>query len=101
MTETAGKLQRSWRVKPGTGFEWRRWGDECIVYNDATGDTHLFSTVALYILDELSKQPVPIDSLATCLFGGENSKEDMDVIQHLSDVLRDLQTLELVEPLTE
>ena len=98
MIETEGKFQRFWQIKLGSRFEWRCWGDECVVYNNATGDTHLFSTAALYMLDELSKQPTPVNSLAVSLFGSE---EDMDVMQRLYDMLLELHTLELVEPLTE
>lgn len=101
MIETEGKFQQFWRIKPGICFEWRRWDDECAVYNDATGDTHLFSTVTLHVLDELSKQPAPVHSLALSLFGDEDTPENIDVMQRLSDMLSELQTLELVEPLTE
>lgn len=101
MIEVESKFQQSWRIKPDMQFGWHCWEDECVVYNDATGDTHLFSTVVLFMLNELSKRPAPVHRLAASLFGGEEDKEEMDVMQRLYDLLLELHALELVEPLTE
>jgi PqqD family protein of HPr-rel-A system len=34
-----------WRLSPGAVLTWRSWGDEYVVFNAQTGDTHLLDTV--------------------------------------------------------
>lgn len=101
MTESESDFQRIWLINPESRIVWCRWGEECVVYNDSTGNTHLFKPVVLYLLDELSQAPASVDHLAKSLFGQDDGEDDMDVKQRLHEMLRDLDALEFVESLTE
>lgn len=101
MTESESNFQRIWRINPAARPVWHRWGEECVVYNDSTGNTHLLTPVVLYLLDELSQQPAPVSLLATSLFEQDDGEDGTDVKQRLHEMLCDLGALEFVEPLTE
>lgn len=51
MRQAAG--ERHWRLVPGQRLRARQWGDEFVVYNDMSGDTHLVDAEAMEFLREL------------------------------------------------
>ena len=42
----------------------RRWGDEVVVYDDHSGDTHIFEDVAGQMLERLRHASADVDELA-------------------------------------
>lgn len=42
-----------WRLVPGQLLRARQWGDEFVVYNDLSGDTHLVDAGAMDLLRQL------------------------------------------------
>lgn len=44
---------RHWRLVPGQLLRARQWGDEFVVYNDLSGDTHLLDAGAMDLLHQL------------------------------------------------
>lgn len=52
-----------WRVVGDSALEWQCWGDECVVYFLASGDTHLFSGFGAAALKVLAEGPVDGDAL--------------------------------------
>ena len=42
----------------------RRWGDEVVVYDDHSGDTHIFEDVAGQMLERLQFTSAHVDELA-------------------------------------
>ncbi len=41
----------------------RRWGDQAVVYDDRTGDTHLLGALAVDVLRQLERSPLDRDAL--------------------------------------
>ena len=41
----------------------RRWGDEAVVYDDRTGDTHLLGSFAIEVFGQLMQAPLSRDAL--------------------------------------
>lgn len=37
-----------WRLSPGAEFHRRVWGEECVLFNSESGDTHLLDSVAAF-----------------------------------------------------
>jgi len=42
-----------WRLIHGQTLQQRRWGDETVLYNDLSGDTHLLGETAICLLHAL------------------------------------------------
>jgi PqqD family protein of HPr-rel-A system len=54
-------LPAVWRPLAPDGVAWREWGDELVVYNDATGSTHHLSALGAEVLLALLRSPAGID----------------------------------------
>ncbi|MBC7686066.1 MAG: HPr-rel-A system PqqD family peptide chaperone [Bdellovibrionales bacterium] len=60
-----------WRLTPGQRLRLRGFGDESVLYNDLSGDTHLLGGSAIHLLELLGQHQAPdqmlLDSLATAI----------------------------------
>jgi PqqD family protein of HPr-rel-A system len=54
-------LARSWRIAEPQALCWRKWADEIVVHNAATGSTHHLSAVCSDVLLTLLQHPAGID----------------------------------------
>jgi PqqD family protein of HPr-rel-A system len=80
-----------WRLTPGQTLTYRGWNDEYVVYNDLSGDTHLFGTDAMALLQQLRTGPADEDALACALDVQPDEREGMAVM------LIELGALSLIE----
>lgn len=78
-----------WRVREGQSLAHRCWDEECALYNDLSGDTHLIERPTLELLLDLAAQP---QSVAQLLDAGYGEPHDIE------SALRQLQLLHLIEP---
>ena len=39
-----------WAVNPASDLHWRQWGESCIVFNAASGQTHFINEIAAALL---------------------------------------------------
>lgn len=72
-----------WQVYPGQTLRHHRWGNESVVYNDLTGDTHLLDDDTMAVLHALRGAPQSLDAL--CLALGAAS--DRSAVSELLDGL--------------
>lgn len=79
-----------WRLTPGQLLRHRQWDEECVLYNDLSGDTHLLGLDALAILMTLRDGAADEAALAAALDWG-----DPDAA--LGALLSDLLGLSLIE----
>jgi PqqD family protein of HPr-rel-A system len=87
-----------WRVRSDQALHFRSWGDEIVVYNGLSGDTHLLGSVAAQILLRLQHAPSNFISLAeslTSLLQIEMMGEPLE--PQLANLLADLNALALIE----
>lgn len=47
-----------------SSFHWASWGDEHVIYDDASGQTHVLDPVKAYILETLADGPASVTALA-------------------------------------
>lgn len=80
-----------WRLIPGQSLTHRGWDDEYVVYNDLSGDTHLFGADAMQLLLQLQTAPADEDALA-CALEVEFAERD-----GLAATLVELGALSLIE----
>ncbi|WP_143131229.1 HPr-rel-A system PqqD family peptide chaperone [Noviherbaspirillum humi] len=81
-----------WRLAADRSVHMRVWGDEAVVYHEATGDTHMLGPAATQLLLALQQlDPMALDDLVECV--SLPYRESVEVI------LAQLCSLELVEAL--
>ncbi len=85
-------------MRSDRALHFRSWGDEFIVYNSLSGDTHLLGSVAAQILLRLQQAPSDFMSLAeslTSLLQTEMMGEQLE--PQLVNILEDLNAIALIE----
>jgi PqqD family protein of HPr-rel-A system len=90
-------LSPTWRLVPGQRLQYRCWEDECVLYNDLSGDTHLLDELALAVLEELQAAPRSAAQLAAAFELAPDPGADGDDGALLATLLDDLAALQLVE----
>lgn len=86
-----------WSSLSNGALQFRIWDDELsVVYNVATGDTHLISSIDVELLQRLSKSPCTTETLAGELVGLFSEAKHAVVVEFLDATLLQLQTVGLV-----
>ncbi|MFQ6017088.1 MAG: HPr-rel-A system PqqD family peptide chaperone [Kiloniellaceae bacterium] len=86
-----------WRLPAGAELLWRFWDDEVIVYNTASGQTHLLDALSGATLKELEDCPRTIAELAGRL--ADRFDLDPDALsERLPDICAQFDKLGLAEP---
>jgi PqqD family protein of HPr-rel-A system len=87
-----------WRVISDQALHFRSWGDEFIVYNCLSGDTHLLGSAAAQILLRLQQAPSDVISLAESLTSLSQTEMMGEPLEpQLVNLLADLNVLALIE----
>jgi PqqD family protein of HPr-rel-A system len=87
-----------WRARSGLELHVRSWGDEVVVYDNLSGDTHLLDSIAAKVLLKLQHAPSDMMSLADMLvpvLQTEISDESLEY--QLGNILADLNAIALIE----
>lgn len=85
-----------WQLQHGQSLRHHLWGEECVIYNDLTGHTHLLDIVALDLLLALRAGPQDLASLCMALGGPEAAPAD--IAPAITALLEELYFNALVEP---
>ena len=80
---------------------WKQWPDEPVVYNTASGNTHLISPIAAKILRQLEQQASTALELAEKIACEFDVESDSEVVANVERMIRDLDDLGLVTPLSD
>lgn len=74
----------------------RRWGDECILYDIDSGNTHLVTPLAAEVLTRLQEHPADMDSLILFFAAGEVPCALPEIRATIATILDDLERIDLV-----
>ncbi len=85
-----------WRVPDGVNLSWRKLGEETVIFNQASGQTHLLDAFSQWVLRELEQAPAPLAALADRLVREAELDEDL-AIRRLQEVLAEFDKQGLVE----
>lgn len=85
-----------WYVPDGIKLSWRQFGDEAVIFNQASGQTHLLDAFSAWVLRELEKSPSSRDVLADRLVRETGLEADL-ADRRLREVLADFDRQGLVE----
>lgn len=86
-----------WRVE-NIG-EFYHCGEQMVVYfNPATGDTHLISDFAAYLVKNIADQPMNLEQLIQRISPDITPEDLAELEQAVPAMLADLHTLDIIEP---
>jgi len=88
-----------WQAISPQSLHMRAWGEEVVVYDARTGDTHLLALAAARILAAIGHSPANVSSLAqtlTDLLPDQNSQEQAH--EQIEAMLAELAGISLITP---
>ncbi len=86
-------MDSTWALCPGNSLMQRTWGDETVVYDPLSGNTHLLDPVAAAVLDHLGDSEATATAIAEPLlaeFGAESEEDVLAVVRAALARLRDI-----------
>lgn len=99
MRDAAGSR---WRLVDPSDIRIRRFGDEAVVFNPVTWETHLLNGVALRVLDALFAGPRPGAELIAEVCGGDPPDTGpASMPDEIGRFLEELESLGLAAPVAE
>jgi len=89
--------QAQWRAATPQALAWRRFDDEIVIYNDATGSTHQLGALASEVMLSLIQNPsgMGLRALVGALTARVEVAADLDVAIEVQRALDDLTELHL------
>jgi PqqD family protein of HPr-rel-A system len=88
---------RRWGLPENVGLLWKSWDEEVIVFNQASGQTHLLDALSAEVLRELEQHPRTMADLAT-LFANRYELDSEELGDRLTGICRRFDELGLAEP---
>jgi len=87
-----------WHVPDSTALRWRRWGDEVVVYNAASGQTHYLNMFAATVLQYFEAQSASLETLIadTDIGAAEDAARPVGV--QLRELVKELDSVGLIAP---
>lgn len=86
-----------WRLTSNESLHFRAWGDEVVVYNSLSGDTHLLDSATSQMLLHLQAAPSDAATLAELLTPYFQIAPSADLRLHIEQQLSELRALALIE----
>ncbi|MBC7455970.1 MAG: HPr-rel-A system PqqD family peptide chaperone [Massilia sp.] len=86
-----------WRLIHGQTLQQRRWGDETVLYNDLSGDTHLLGATAICLLQALQASARDEATLVALVCAQLQVDADDTVAHETALLLASLCALSLIE----
>ncbi len=84
-----------WRIVSANQLVWHCWEDECLLYNDASGSTHLVGAVMAELLQRLEVAPKTTKQLEMEL-ASVLSSAPLEITEWLGQTLFQLKDLGLI-----
>jgi len=88
----------SWQLTPPAELHWQQWGEECLFYHAASGDTHLIYPTGAQILQILQGSPKTHADLLEDLGDSDDAKATQMLSGYLESLLAKLHRLGVIEP---
>ena len=78
----------------------KSWEDGVVVYNLDSGNTHLLNPIAGQVLKSLAEAPTDAPGIARRLAAEINLESDPELDYNVTGLLKHLDSLALIEPVT-
>lgn len=81
---------------------WQEWNSEPVIYNVASGNTHLITLAAAKVLRQLEREPSTTSQIAERIaLESDIDTGDPELREHVERLINDLDELGLVQRVTE
>jgi PqqD family protein of HPr-rel-A system len=90
----------AWKIVPNATLYWQTWDDDCVVFNSASGQTHLLDPVPALLLRQIDEG---CSDAETLLIGTAKLLEIDPTVEFralLDQALKQLDDAGLIEPTT-
>ena len=88
----------TWMVPYESKLYWHSWGDEFVVYDGGSGDTHLLDAVGANALQSLEREPATLSELTEKMAASWDLEVQGELSDYLARLLSNLHKLGLVNP---
>jgi len=95
------KISALWLGDPTIEVRWRTWGDETIIYNCNSGDTHLLNRISAEALKILQENPADAETLTQKIAFRYELQNNQELLQHMKELLSLFSDLGLIIPANE
>lgn len=95
------ELAARWSVTAGRSFVFRSLAEETLVFDQASGDTHLLDSAAALVLQLLQGVGLSAGELAPRLMAELSLPADPELAEHLLGVFHELAERDLIELLPD
>jgi len=85
------------KIPAGTSFKFHSWGDEHIVYNSGSGNTHLVDELTYLTLTCVKPNPCDPMMIYQDVANAANLDLDEDLKAHLMQIVSELKKNQLIE----
>jgi len=89
-------LTTRYRLRPGRPLQWRTWHDDSLVFDPASGDTHVFDAVAREGLASLEQETLDLDALTLAMSRRLDVAPDTALGEYAARLVVDLEALGLI-----
>lgn len=87
-----------WMVPKEWRLEWRQWGGLHVVFNPASGDTHLLNAVAAFVLRSLETRASTTEELRALVSAWRGGPPDDSLSRDVEALVSELDELGLIAP---
>ena len=92
-----GGRYMKWKVIDPCDFRWRFWDGQHVVYNPASGDTHLLNPVAGATLQSIQQSSADVSELARRVASRLELPADGQLLEQVEKLVSELNELGLIE----
>ena len=89
-----------WRINSPKSIHIKHWGDEAVVYDTVSGNTHLVGAAAAHILAQILASPSDAGTLTQALFPTEEQQPVNDAMEKVESILAQLADIALISSAT-
>ena len=90
-------MTKVWKSVDPSTLQWRSWGDDHVVYDDGSGDTHRLDAEAAAVLRRLTEGPASGSELVAELAAELEIEPNQDLMSHIELILAKFKLLRLIE----
>lgn len=92
-----GQRVPRWVVPGASEFLWEQWGEECVLFDPRTGQTHALNPLAAEALVSLQRRALTATQLTAHLAELIDLRSKRRLAQQVEDILHEFEELGLVE----
>ena len=89
---------QTWCIVQGAELLIEQWGDDAIVYNPLSGETHQLNDFSVSVLEQMLKKHFTVDSLIEEVCRSFELENNTEIKNILTQLLNNFDQIGLIEP---